>query len=136
MTSELSNSIIEVTKLKKRKRKKNEWINTLTPWLLKHVFLNIWIMVCSELVAHNSLNASLQRSNHHTGWGQSLLIIVACAWNEERSSLLFLSRSEISTSLEIPFWAWIIFLLWKKKSRLGSHPTPGGKWNFNDQERW
>jgi len=111
MTSESSNSFIKVTKLWKEKKKK--WINTLTPWLLNNVFLNVWVMVCSELVAHNSWNASLQRLNHHTGWGQSLLIIVACAWNEERPSLLFLSRSKISTSLAIPFWAWIIFLSWK-----------------------
>jgi hypothetical protein len=27
--------------------------------------------------------------------------------------LLFLSRSEINTSLAIPFWAWIICLSWK-----------------------
>ena len=93
----------------KRKRKK-KWINTLTPWLLNNVFLNVWIMVCSELVAHNSWNASLQRLNHLIRWGQSLLITAACTWNEERPSLLFLSRSEISTSLAIPFWAWIIFL--------------------------
>ena len=103
-----------------------KWINTLTPWLLNHVFLNVWIMVCSELVAHDPWNASLQRPNQHIGWGQSLLILTACAWNEERPSLLFLSRSEISTSLEIPFWAWIIFLSWKK-SRLGSHLTLGGQ---------
>jgi len=71
-------------------------------------------MVCSKLVAHDPWNASLQRSNHHTWRGQSLLIIVTCAWNEERPSLLFLSLSEISTSFAIPFWAWIIFLSWKQ----------------------
>jgi len=98
----------------KKKRKRKKWINTLTPWLLNHVFLNVWIMVCSELVAHDLWNASLQRPNHHTGWGQSLLILTACAWNEERSSLLFLSLSEISTSFAIPFLAWIIFLSWKQ----------------------
>jgi hypothetical protein len=91
--------------VKKEKKRKKKWINTLTPWLLNHVFLNVWIMVCSELVAHDPWNASLQRSNHHTWRGQSLLIIAACAWNEERPSLLSLSRSEISTSLAIPFWA-------------------------------
>jgi hypothetical protein len=93
-----------------KQKKKEKWIITLTPWLLNHVFLNVWIMVCSELVAHDPWNASLQRPNHHTGWGQSLLIIATCAWNEERPSLLFLSRSEISTSL---FEPWIIFLSWK-----------------------
>ena len=136
MIIESSNSIIEVTiinqkenkKKRERKKKKKKWI-TLTPWLLNHVFLNVWIMVCSKLVAHDPWNASLQRPNHHTRWGQSLLIIAACAWNEERSSLLFLSRSEISTSLAIPFWAWIIFLSWNK-SWLGSHPTLGGKRKF------
>ena len=81
------------------KRKKE--INTLTPWLLNHVFLNVWIMVCSELVAHDPWNASLQRPNHHIGWGQSLLILTVCAWNEERPYLLFLSHSEISTSIAI-----------------------------------
>jgi len=60
-------------------------------------------MVCSELVTHDSWNASLQRPNHHTGWGQNLLILTAYAWNEERPSLLFLSHSEISTSLAIPW---------------------------------
>ena len=119
----------------RKKKKKKKWINTLTSWLLNHVFLNVWIMVCSELVAHDSLNASLQRPNHHTRWGQSLLIIVACAWNEKRPSLLFLSCSEISTSLAIPFWAWIIFLS-KKKFPTRITPHTGGKWNFNDQERW
>jgi hypothetical protein len=88
----------------KPKRKK-KWINTLTLWLLNHVFLNVWIIVCNELVAHDPWNVSLQRPNHHTGWGQSLLIIAACAWHEEKPSLLFLSRSEISRSLAIPFWA-------------------------------
>jgi len=78
------------------------------------VFLNVWIMVCSELVTHDPWNASLQRPNHHIGWGQSLLIIAACAWNEERPFLLFLSLFEISTSFAIPFWAWIIFLSWKQ----------------------
>jgi len=66
-------------------------------------------MVYSELVAHDSWNASLRRPNHHTGWGQSLFILIACARNEERPSLLFLSRSEISTSLATPFWAWMVF---------------------------
>ena len=91
-------------------------------------------MICSELVAHDSWNASLQRPNHHTIWGQSLLILTAYAWNEERPSLLFLSRSEINTSFAIPFWAWIIFLSWKK-SRLGSHPTLGGKRKFQWEKR-
>jgi len=113
----------------KRKKKKKKRINTLTPLLLNHVFLNVWIMVCSELVAHNSWNASLQRINHHIIRGQSLLIIAACAWNEERLSLLFLSRSKISTSLANPFWVWIIYLFiyfsFIKKSRLRSHPTLG-----------
>ena len=114
---------------KQKKEEKKEMNKHPTPWLLNHVFLNVWIMVCSELVTHDSWNASLQWPNHHTGWGQSLLIIAACAWNEERPSLLFLSRSEISTSLATPFWAWIVFLSWKK-SRLGSHPTLGGKRKF------
>jgi len=65
------------------KLKKRNEINTLTPGLLNHVSLNVWIMVYSELVAHDSWNASLQRPNHHTGRGQSLLILTACAWNEE-----------------------------------------------------
>ena len=120
--------------MKKKSKEKKKWINTLTPWLLNHVFLNVWIMVCSELVAHDPWNVSLQRSNHHTWRGQSLLIIVACVWNEERPSLLFLSRSEISTSLAILFWAWIIFLSWKK-SQLGSHPTLGGKRKFQWEKR-
>jgi len=76
----------------------------------------------------------LQRPNHHAGWGQSLLILNVCAWNEERPSLLFRSRFEISTSLAIPFWAWINFLSWKK-SRLGSHPTLGGKRTFQWETR-
>jgi len=116
-------------KMKKKRKEKKKWINTLTPWLLNHVFLNVWIMVCSEIVAHDLWNASLQKPNHHIGWEQSLLILTACVWNEERLSLLFLSRSEISISLAIPFWAWIIFLSWKK-SRLGSHPILGGKRKF------
>ena len=98
---------------KPKEKKRKKWINTLTLWLSNHVFLNVWIMVCSTLVAHDLWNSSLQRPNYHIGWGQSLLILTACAWNEERPSLLFLSRSEISTSLAIPFWAWIIFLSWK-----------------------
>jgi len=64
---------------------------------------------------------SLQRPNHYTGRGQSLLILTACAWNEEMPSLLFLSRSEISKSLTIPFLAWIIFLSWKIPTRITPH---------------
>jgi len=119
---------------------KKKRINTLTPLLLNHVFLNVWIMVCSELVAHNSRNASLQRINHHIIRGQSLLIIAACAWNEKRLSLLFLSRSKISTSLANPFWAWRIYLFiyffFHKKIPTKITPYTGGKWNFNDQEGW
>jgi len=112
-----------------------KWMNTLTPWLLNHVFLNVWIMVRSELVAHDPWNASLQRSNHHTWRGQSLLIIVACLWNEERPSLLFLSRF---WNKYIPcdpfFWAWIIFLSWKQiPTRITPH-TGGQEKNFN--EKW
>jgi len=121
-------------KNEKWKNEKMKWMNTFTPWLLNHMFLNVGIMVRSELIAHDPWNASLQRSNHHTWRGQSLLIIVACVWNEERPSLLFLSRSEISTSLAIPFWAWIIFLS-LKKSQLGSHPTLGGKIKFQWEKR-
>ena len=87
-------------------------------------------MVCSELVAPDPWNASLQRPNHHTGWGQSLLIIAVCAWNEERPSLLSLSLSEISTSLTIHFWAWIIFLSWKQiPTRITPHT--GGQEKFS-----
>ena len=108
---------------------KKKRINTLTPLLLNHVFLNVWIMVCSELVAHNSPNASLQRINHHIIRGQSLLIIAACAWNEERLSLLFLLRSKISTSLQTLFeleeFIYLFIFSFIKKFRLRSHPTLG-----------
>jgi len=116
--------------MKTKRKGKKKWINTLTPWLLNHVFLNVWIMVCSELIAHDPWNASLQRSNHHTWRGQSLLIIATCAWNEKRPSLLFLSLSEIRTSLAIPFWAWIIFLSWKQiPTRITPHT--GGQEKFS-----
>jgi len=122
----------------KKKRKGKKWINTLTPLLLNHVFLNVWIMVCSELVAHDLWNASLQRPNHHTGWGQSLLILTACAWNGERPSLLSLSLSEISTSLAIPFWAWIIFLSWKQiPTRITPHTRGQEKISMrNEKKPW
>jgi len=45
-------------------------------------------------------------------WRKAIFVIPFTFWN--RPSLLFLSRSEISTSFAIPFWAWIIFLSWKK----------------------
>jgi len=124
--------------VKKKRKEKKKWINTLTPRLLNHVFLNVWIMVCSELVAHDPWNTSLQRSNHHTWRGQSLLIIVACAWNEERPSLLFLSLSEISTSFAIPFWAWIIFLSWKQ-IMIRITPHTGGQEKIsmrNEKKPW
>jgi len=117
--------------------KKKKEINTLTPWLLNHVFLNVWIMVCSELVAHDPWNASLQRPNQHTGWGQSLLILTACAWNEERPYLLFLSRSEISTSLAIPFWAWIISFMKKISTRITPHTRGQEKISMRkDKKPW
>jgi len=119
MIIELSNSIIEVTIINQKEKKEKE-MNPI-PWLLNHVFLNVWIMVCSELVTYDSWNASLQRPNHHTRWGQSLLIIAACAWNEERPSLLSLSLSKINTSLTIPFWAWIISFMKKIPTRITPH---------------
>ena len=123
MTSESSNSIIEVTKLwikKRRKKKKKKWINTLTPWLSNHLFLNVWIMVCSELVAHDPLKcifakikpSHLTRSKFidhsclRLKWGKAIFVIPFTFWNT--------------------FWAWIIFLSWKK-SWLGSHPHTGGQ---------
>jgi hypothetical protein len=116
------------------KCKNKKWTVILTPWLLSHVVLNLWIMVCSELIAHRLMKCiSLQRPNHHIRRGQSLLILTACVWNEKRLSLLFLSHSKKGISLAVPFWAWIIFF--HEKSRLRSHPTLGASENFNEK-RW
>jgi hypothetical protein len=70
----------------------------------------------------NSWNKFLCKCiNHHTGWGQSLLILIVRAWNEKKSSLLFLSHSKISIFLAVPFWAWIIILSWKISTRITPH---------------
>jgi len=72
-----------------------KWIVILTPWLLSHFVLNVWIMVYGEVFAHRLMKCiCLQRPNHHIGRGQSLLILTTCIWNEERPSLLFLSHSK------------------------------------------
>ena len=109
---------------------KKKWINTLTPWLLNHVFLNVWIMVCSW--TRYSWPMKCIFANTKTSyWMRSKFIdlnYLRLKWG--KATLLFLSRSEISTSLAIPFWAWIIFLSWNK-SWLGSHPTLGGKRKFH-----
>ena len=102
-------------------------------WLLRHVVLNVWIMVCSELIAHRLTKCiSLQRPNHHIGRGQSLLILTVCVWNEERLSLLFLSYSKKYIPCS-PFLSLNNFSF-MKKTRLGSHPTLGGKWKFQGKK--
>jgi hypothetical protein len=105
----------------------------LTPWLLRHVALNVWIMVCSELIAHRLMKCiSLQRPNHHIGRGQSLLILTACVWNEERLCLIFLSPSKkyipCSSFLSLNNFSFM------KKNRLGSHPTLGASEKFQGEK--
>jgi len=97
--------------------------------------VNVCIMICNELVAHELTKCiSLQRPNHHTRWGQSLLIITACTWNEEMSPFLFPSQSKkyIPCSL---FFSLNNFCFMKKKSQLGSHPILGASENFNEKKR-
>jgi hypothetical protein len=107
-----------------------KWTVILTPWLLRHVVLNIWIMVCSELIAHRLTKCiSLQRPNHHIGRGQSLLILTACVWNEERLSLLFLSHSKKYIPCG-PILSLNNVSFMKNLDRITPHT--GGKWNF----RW
>jgi hypothetical protein len=107
-------------------------LHTIT---LEPSILNVCIMICSELVAHELTKCiSLQRPNHHTRRGQSLLILTACAWNEKMSHFLFLSHSKkyipccLSLSLNN-------FSFMKTKSRLGSYPHTRGKWKFQWKKR-
>jgi len=101
----------------------------------KPSILNVCIMICNELVAHELTKCiSLQRPNHHTRRGQSLLIITVCAWNEEISPFLFPSHSKkyIPCSL---FLSLNNFSFMKKKSQLGWHPILGASENFNEKKR-
>jgi len=101
------------------------WTVILTLWLLRHVVLNVWIMVCSELIAHRLTKCiSLQRPNHHIGRDQSLLILTACVWNEERLSLLFLSHSEKYIPCS-PFFSLNNFSFMKKNSTRITPHTEG-----------
>jgi hypothetical protein len=92
--------------------------------------VNVCIMICNELVAHELTKCiSLQRPNHHTRWGQSLLIITACTWNEEMSPFLFPSQSKkyIPCSL---FFSLNNFCFMKKKISTRITPHIRGKWKF------
>jgi hypothetical protein len=71
---------------------------------LKLGVLNVCIMVCSGFVVHRLMKCiSLQSPNHHTRRDQSLLILIACVWNEKMPSLLSLSHFKINIFLVILF---------------------------------
>jgi hypothetical protein len=53
-----------------------------------------------------------------------------------RKCHLFYSLHNLkSISLAVSFLAWIIFVSWKNKSQLGSHPILGASENFNEKKR-
>jgi len=103
------------------------------PVTLEPSVLNVWLMVGNELIGHRFVKCiPLQRPNHHIGRDQSLLILTACVWNEERPSLLFLSHSK----KYIPYGPSLRLnnFFFHEKSRLGSHPTLGASEYFNEKK--